>query len=413
MPPQRKPKRDAFVWCRQFSRDRLEQLGDIRCARKWWLDEETAKLSAFSRLQIGRTYNWCGGSIDGVWEGREVEFGVTIRPLFIRYAVDVFRQALRDTLDHYPNFTRVEFEDGPLAGERRIIFPDRLDEAATTWLYNRFLEIAEKGDVRVQEGFSAKFVDDPVRIRNRVKVSLEIEIDRSEMNQGTWHEFQAILSAGKLPEVDAKPRRCDSMLSAAMLKHISLPELFVLNWKDCLPLLGDADHSLFEACGKLDVNGIRAALSSGANPNSIDGEKEETPLGLLVEQTERCRHEEGYSQAVADEKERVALHAIDLLIQAGAAVDLAAFNEDTPLAAACLYSDAGIITRLLEHGADPSIHCNDDDPKGDLGTAWDHAYFRSDHDVDNDDPSAWDALRSFYPPPFQDVHLPDPSNAGP
>jgi len=178
--PARKPKHDAYVWCRQFSRDRLGQLSGIRRARSLWLDEDTRRRSAFSRIQIGDTdkrYN-VYRSIDGMWEGREVFFDLTIRPLFIRYAVDVFRRALADTYDHYPNFTRVEFEDGPLAGERRVIFPDRLDEAATTWLHSRFWQIAEKGDVRVNEGFSAKFVEDGCRVGNRVKVSFEIDLDR-------------------------------------------------------------------------------------------------------------------------------------------------------------------------------------------------------------------------------------------
>ena len=403
--PARKPKHDAYVWCRQFSRDRLGELSRIRRARRLWLDEDTRRRSAFSRIQIGDTdkrYN-VYRSIDGMWEGREVFFDVTIRPLFIRYAVDVFRRALADTYDHYPNFTRVEFEDGPLAGERRVIFPDRLDEAATTWLHSRFWQIAEKGDVRANEGFSAKFVEDGCRVGNRVKVSFEIDLDRPETNEATWHELNDILSAGKLPEIDPTPKRCDPKLSVSMLSHLSIPELFALNWTACLPPLDEADRSLLDAAGKLDVEGVRAALASGANPNSIDGKKEQTALGLIVEETLRFVGDEGYSESAANEKDQFALQAIDLLIDAGAAVDLAAFNECTPLAAACLNSDASIVTRLLEHGADPSILCYDDDYKGDWGGAWEYADYRCNPHADNDDSSAWDALTKFYPPPYEGV----------
>jgi len=230
---------------------------------------------------------------------------------------------------------------------------------------------------------------------------------RPETNEATWHELNDMLSAGKLPEIDPTPKRCDPKLSVSMLRHLSIPELFALNWTACLPPLGEVDRLLLDAAGKLDVEGIREALASGANPNSIDGKKEQPALGLIVDETLRYVGDEDYSESAANEKDRTALKAIDLLIDAGAAVDLAAFNECTPLAAACLNSDASIVTRLLEHGADPSILCYDDDCKGDWGGAWESANYRCDPIVDNDDSSVWDALTKFYHPPYEGVRLPD------
>jgi hypothetical protein len=410
-PPAIKPLHEAYVWCRHFSRDRLVELSGIRRARGWWLDEETIKLSAFSRLQIGNSYQWYRGgrNFDGIWDGREVYFEPNVRPLYIRYAVEVFKQALRDTLGRYPGFTRIEFLDGPLAGERRIVFPDRLDEAATTWLQSRFWQIAEKGEVRVEERYLATFEDNGCRVGNRVKVLLEIDLDRPETNESTWKEICNSLSAGKLPDIDPTPRRCDPRLSVQMLKHLSIPELFALNWEDCLPDLSAADETLIAAAKALDVEGIGSALKGGANPNCFHGKERLTALGLVVEETVHYTWEEGYSEAVAAEMDVRALEAIDRLIDAGAAVDLAGFNENTPLTNACLNSSEKIITKLLECGADPTILCFDDDHIGDLGGAWDYAAYRCCPHANNDDTTGWDVLTRFYPAPFEGVSLPDGS----
>lgn len=405
--PTRKPRHEAYVWCRQFSRNRLADLAGIRSARRAWLDEKTIAQSAFSRVQIGNTDRrykvW--RSFDGIWEGRDVYFEPIIIPTFIRYAVEVFRHALSDTLHRYPDFTRVEFSDGPLIGERRIHFPDRLDEAATTWLHSRFWQIAEKGDVRVHEGYTATFEKNACQCSGRVKVRFEIDLNRPETNERTWEELHTVLSNGNLPEIDPTPRRCDPGLTVSMLEHLSTSELFALNWKHCLPSLREVDETVLAAAKGLDIPGVQRALASGANPNCFLKKEGLTAIGLAVEQTRRFVDDEGGSDEVADRKESLALRVIDLLIDAGAAVDLAGFDENTPLAEACLNSSAKVITHLLEHGADPSILCFYDDYLGDWGGAWENADYRCNPHADNDDTTAWDALTKFYPPPYEGVYI--------
>lgn len=399
----------AFVWCRHFSRERLRLLSGIRFARRRWLDDETSAQSAFSRLQIGNTKKWYNvyRSIDGVWEGKEVYFEPVIRPLFIRYAVEVFRQALKDTLDRYPNFNRFESDDGPLIGERRISFPDRQDEAATTWLQSRFWQLAEKGNILVGERFSASFVDNAAIVGNRIKVHCEIELDLSLTDESTWHHVKEALSQGKIPEIDPSPRRCDWRLASELLQHLSIPELYALNWEACLPPLVSMDRVLLDAAAKCDLPAIRTALQSGANPNCFDRKHSQTPLGRLVESTSRYSGDDGYSKAEADQKDILALDAIDLLIGAGAAVDLVGYNETTPLADACLNSSGKVIIRLLDHGADPTILCYDDEYEGSWGTAWEYADFRCNPHANNDDSTAWDALCSVWPAPFEGVWIPE------
>jgi hypothetical protein len=119
--------------------------------------------------------------------------------------------------------------------------------------------------------------------------------------------------------------------------------------------------------------------------------------------------EEGYSEAASAEMDVRALEAIDRLVDAGAAVDLTGFNELTPLANACLNSKSEIIAKLVECGADPSIHCYDDEHSSEWGTAWEYAYYRCDPIVDNDDTTAWDILTKFYQHPYEGVRLPDGS----
>jgi hypothetical protein len=308
---------------------------------------------------------------------------------------------MKDTLMRYPNFTRVEFEDGHLIGERRILFPERLDEAATTWLHTRFWQLAEKGDIRVAERFSASFVENAAIVGRRAKVHCEIDLDLPQTDDSTWHQISAALSQGKVPEIDSSPRRCDPCLSIKLLEHVSIPELFLLNWEACLPPFSEADRALQKAAEKLDVPAMRAALKAGANPNCFERKYHRTPLGNVVEETARNVSDEEYSEAVAEQKDILALDAVDLLIEAGAAVDLAGYNEATPLASACLNSSAKLITKLLEHGADPTISCHNDDRLGAEGTAWDFASYRCDPNIDNDDDTAWDALAEFHPQPFE------------
>jgi arabinan endo-1,5-alpha-L-arabinosidase len=46
-------------------------------------------------------------------------------------------QMIAEAHVRYPGFTRYHFDDGPWVGERRVAFTDRLDDAASAWMFSR------------------------------------------------------------------------------------------------------------------------------------------------------------------------------------------------------------------------------------------------------------------------------------
>jgi len=101
------------------------------------------------------------------------------------------------------------------------------------------------------------------------------------------------------------------------------------------------------ACQHLNIDGVKALLAAGADPNVHDGEKETSAMYYLIEY--------GGSYSNVKDKEKVALMVIKCLIDAG--VDINGFvdsKKNTALNLACLsaYRDMKDIYRaeLLESG---------------------------------------------------------------
>jgi hypothetical protein len=407
--------RDAYVWRRHLSYDQLSKIESIQRLREC-LDAETVAACAFARCQLrdsDRRYVNCD-SFHGIWDGLPTHFRLNLRPLFLDYVVAVYSQAIRDAVAYYPHFARYSVVDGPLIGERRLVFPDKLDEAAAYWIRCRFYQLAEKGNISVSESFSIRPVDTS-RFGGGREFTVDVSLDHEHIDEKTSKKVSDTVSKGKPFPVNPKPRKCDVKLVSEMLTELSLPELVALNWNSVKKPLTEADRRLFAAINEFDINAAAEALAAGADPNAVS-ESNKTPLTAVVlfRWIERrrdslkvsdCSEEYFKLDAELGPSVEEIIRFVNLLVSAGAAVDWATFNEETPLAEAALNADAAVVTCLLEHGADPSIRCFSDDHPGEWGNAWESAHYLRDLNIDNDDDRVWNALIAKWPAPFGNVRV--------
>lgn len=396
--------RSAYVWRRDLSAQQMRKIDGIGHLRRRIMPAQLAEDCAFARCQLRLPRDWYNvyAATEGKWKGKRVTLDFQIRPLFVDYAVAVYQRVIADALAYYPSFTRYEVVDGPLAGERRLVFPDKLDEAAAYWMQTRAWWVMEHTDVAVAE--TCRVTRDET---DRGPVTVHLSLDRPQVNENTQDEVAAVMAKGRTFPIDSKPRTCDPKLALDLFVELSLPELVLLNWPLVRKPPSDADRQLHAAIDSFDLEGVRAALAAGADPNTtLDEDFADVPLTRVCEFEHWHRHTRGQSdwrhlpKAYPGPDAIEKIRMIDTLVEAGAAVDWAPPNELTPLAEATLSADAAVVRHLLDLGADPSIRCHDDETESAWGTAWEFADYRCNPHVDNDDRSAWEALTSRWPEPF-------------
>lgn len=396
--------KQAYVWRRQFSWEQLVKLQSVRWMRERFRRRKLLDLCRFARCQLrdAPSRDEIQVRCDGEWEGDRVEFDVTVQPLVKRYAIAVYARLLDAALRYYPTFTRWEAEDGPLVGERRLVFPDRLDEAAAYWMRVHAWREMEDTDIAVAESCRVS-----VRKGAPKQVDVDIAVDRVLTADEVREELVPRLGRGGPLPVDPTPRKCDPQIVSGLFTELSLPELVLLNWEQVRKPPTAADRALLEAIERFDHDGVREALAAGADPNAtLDDRLADAPLTRVASFRFWWQHEPSgepwdvlqkrYPGPSTDEIIRM----IDLLIEAGAVLDWAPPNEHTPLAEAALNGEEAVVRHLLALGADPSIRCHTDDHPAEMGSAWDYAAYHCDGDVGNHDRSAWEALADVWPEPF-------------
>ena len=408
-------KREPFIWSRQFSMEQFDKMNRIGTIRRWMMDKKTIEMSRFCSCQpaIFRTYNDCGSSSEGLWDGKKVKFRISVRPLFVEYALAVYRQALLDTHVNYPGFDRHYFEDGPLVGERRIVFPDKLDYVAALWLYWRFDELDRNDVIKVSESFTVSPAEHQWS-KEQMELDVVVVLDKPVIEWETCKEIEKALEEGAQYLINPDLKKCSlEPFENDPLVNVSLPELVYLNWdlarKPSTPL----EAELFAAIGTFDYTRVKKALESGANPNALSDETfPDPPLGKAVDfkwcekdtRTEGTDYEE-HTRKHPGPSPAETIAMVDLLVAHGATVDWASLNEMNALSKACLSSDAEVIRHLLELGADPSIRCFDDSSPWGVGTPWDYAFDRCEPMSNNNDESAEKAIMEKWKLPFEDVIL--------
>ena len=396
---------EAFIWNRQFTFEQFRKFNKIQRMRRG-LDIKTREQAMFARCQLVDTekrYN-VSHSFDGKWEGKPAYFTPEIRPLFMDYAVAVYKQTLAEARQRFPGFAAYAIEDGAMVGERRINFPQKLDLATSQWMHSRFWHLANSDEIKVPESFRAYWKNDGGTVGGRKEVVLEISLDRPVVNIKSWEEIRDCIGKGEKLPIDLKPRSCDAKAALELLTEVSLTELYPLNWDVVKKPLTPVNEALFSALQQYDVAAVREALVAGADPNGL-GKYDDVPLQIAVNFT--WAENRPYTTDEQYIKDRLTLgpfvqqkiEMINLLVEFGAQVNWAGLNETTPLAVACLNSTSEIVTHLLDLGADPSIVCYDDEHPSDMGSAWDSAAYMGDRNIDHEDDTLWDALEARYPKP--------------
>lgn len=390
---------EAFVWNRQYSFAQFHKFNQIELAREW-LNETTKAHAMFARCQLidtderYRPYQ----SFEGIWEGDAVYFVPEVRPLFVDYAVAIYKQTLAEAHQRFQRFTDYIIEDGKMVGERRIHFPKKLDLAAGQWMRNRFWQLAESGEIKVPESLRAHCQNNGFTMNGRKQVALVISLDFPTITKDIWNQVVDCVSNGKTLPLDLTPRACNAAAAMALLGEVSLTEMYPVNWEVLKKPMSAMDKALFAALQQYDFVAVRQALVAGANPNTCGNDNEVT-LQLAV--NFRWADIRPYTTDEQYRKDLIALgpsvqqkiEMINLLVEFGAHVDWTSPNEATPLADACLNSSAEVVTHLLDLGADPSIVCYDDESPSSIGSAWDCAAYRDDKGND----TIWNALEARYP----------------
>lgn len=394
----------AYVWRRQFSWEQLVKLWSVRWMRERFRQRNLEELSRFARCQLRDAPSRDEAHVrcDGKWDGKRVVFDITVRPLVKEYAIAVYARLLDGALRYYPTFLRWEAEDGPLVGERRLVFPDRLDEAAAYWMQGQAWRMMVDTDVAVAESCRVA-----VRKGAPKQVDVDITIDRVLTEDEVREELVPRLGRGGPLPVDPKPRKCDPQVVSGLFTELSLPELVLLNWEQVRKPPTAADRALHAAIGRFDQDGVRAALADGADPNgTLDKRFADVPLTQVVsfkhwmQQTAGGHDWDVLRRQFPGPSTDEIIQMIDLLVEAGAALDWAPPDRHTPLAEAALNGEEAVVRHLLALGADPSIRCHTDDHSAGMGNAWDYAAYHCDGDAGNHDRSAWEALEEVWPEPF-------------
>ena len=319
---------NAYIWRRHFSWDQLEKSRSIKEMRRRFMPADLVERCRFARCQLQDTDKWDNAhrSCDGVWDGQPVDFDFVIRPLFAKYAVAIYNRVLADALEYYPNFMRHDVVDGSFVGERRLVFPDQLDEAACYWMLNRAWNLIESRDIVVAESCTVALEPESACAGDRRKATVELYIDRPCVDQEMHKEVAAAMAPGRPFPTDPQPRACDAGIAMEMFTELSQPELILLNWDRVRKRPSPVDQRLHDAVARFDLKAVKAALADGANANCLpDTEGADTPLASVVAYKHNQRYE--HSGLSWDEFERKypgpsaeeTIQMIDALVDAGAA----------------------------------------------------------------------------------------------
>ena len=376
--PTGQARRRPYVWWHAHSLEQFEKIRAVEGMRRF-LDPEIATAARFARLQLRETEARLNSvtNIDCLWNGEAVHFELTTRPLFMEYAARLYEEALREALRRFPGFTDHVVEDGPELGERRLRFVSGKHHFAKLFMLSWIGQLHREKLVSVAESFRILPDESGVMRRGRRQLRLCVTPDRPKTDRSTLEEVRACLLEGREFPIDPTPRRCDPKLVSTLLTEMTLPELAYLNWKEIRTPLSPADEALFKSLRTFDSAEIARCIADGADPNAIN-ESGDTPLCDLVQNDREMVPELGESWEALQGRtplttfeERKA--CIQVLLDAGAHLDLVGPGGSLPIAMAVLRKDDETLDWLLSLGADDTIEFNDDSYPGDWPPTWDYA----------------------------------------
>jgi ankyrin repeat protein len=282
------------------------------------------------------------------------KFELELQTTRYAYALKVLDIAHRKTTDKYPDWLEHEWIAKELGWrEIRLLSKHRL--AAEAYCDVLIKSLADSGELTVREDVVSNLVDST---KSKLIVIHELELTRAVIDQ--------VLFSLNNDQPLTLSKECYTFKYEEITPHILKLDsrlLSLLNAEDGYKPLKTADKKLHDAAANLDQNAMRAALSLGADINSIDYGR--TPLTVVVQGGDELlpgRYGDNKKQAWMESDEKK--HLIKWLISRGADCNLFGFDGIAPLTAAVLSHNPEIVRDLLSHGADPesdqSPECNNE-----------------------------------------------------
>lgn len=387
-------RRKPYVWLEQHSRERVRI---VECVQNCWGDisGEPQDRGHYARLQFGglADCDYRTDNFEGIVDGVDHHIHLVVIPLKVWFAKTVYRLTIERTHELFPGWDDHHYEDGPLVGERRLVFDSDNHRLAWFCMLHLLMRIIDEDApemspmVSIQpcsaHGYTAlqaryapgeEKMDDQHRLVT--VVPNESEFDK-ELLQSICKSFET----GVGWEVTPEARSYTWWDIADGFVELSLPELTLLNSADARKPITEADHTLLLACEKLDKEAIAKSLEDGADPNVMD-EAGYTPLKTLIYfasynamqlRYPEENYEGKYKYPAKPLTNEDVLSIFDMLLEAGAHPDLHELDDTPPLADAIGQGQVNIFEYLLQHGADPMIDNFSDSYPMEWPVVWDWA----------------------------------------
>lgn len=228
-------------------------------------------------------------------------------------------------------------------------------------------EIADSGEVTVKEGYHNYFVESSFDWEAAPKIHCDVIIDAESGRKvyeavfGKWPESKEITAY----EFDYSPRTYRWEDIKDMFIELTLDQLRLVQ-RNKMHKCNSIDKILFDACSRLDIEGVRRAIELGANVNALD-KHGNSPVSETIEDTiynyldiDKRYTDEEY-QEIKDKTLSHIIPILQLLIEHGADVDLFGYDGKQPLLAAYYAGSPEITEFLLKMGSNPNYNSYLDD----------------------------------------------------
>lgn len=287
---------------------------------------------------------------------------VTIRTLKLAYATQVWTRAMLvssgddDALYGYWNLHYCDNE----TSFRELAYTDLPNgvtpEVLASYFWDLLETIANSGSVKVCEGYSLinKGLDS-FGIKKSPSIAFDVVLDRDEA-KGCFDEISNVMAF----PYNREPRSYRWEEIQDLFTELSLKQLSLMNL-ELLHKHTDIDEDLFRACNALDIQGVKFAISRGANVNALD-KKGESALQKAVEDFSFYgieidkRYSDEERTRITDAAYERSRTIVDLLVSHGADVDLFGVEGRQPITCAYFEHSPTMIKHLLELGSDPNYN---------------------------------------------------------
>lgn len=364
-------KKAAYIWTREHSPERLLSLDRIQ--RSWSIlfgEKEVGHYQPIQYLPFKHMIN-SKTDFDVVLNGesKRVHLKVfTTREWFIR---EVYNKAHELTRVRYPDYDAHHFVDGDRIGERRIEFHSERHALSRYHLSTALWQIINKSEPQIK--VNEFYYSVPHTLSSISGPALDYIVVRHLDDI----DHNAIAQIADEIKTYGQPLLSDISVHFSWddikshFTELSEPELVYLNWEEAKPSLSNVDIALIKATRNLDIDGIRKALTDGANPNAID--YEDTVLGSVIIAWSNYASFPPPSKkmnliSLSDVKE-----IMRLLLDAGAHPDWYCPEGTNSLTETALEQQPELADLLLKYGADAAINCSVDNGIGAYPSAWSFA----------------------------------------